>query len=63
MRCDFAIEVPGTAAMCRVKWPSLSSGRKLGAEERQRRQPTSVKARAPAIVVRGRATIPRSRRS
>ena len=39
MRCDSAIEVPGTAAMCRVKWPSFSSGRNSAPKNGSAAQP------------------------
>jgi hypothetical protein len=57
MRCDSAIEVPGTAAMCSVKWPSFSSGRKPAPKNGSEALPTRVKATAAAIVARGRAMI------
>ncbi len=57
MRWDSAIEVPGTAAICRVKWPSFSSGRKPAPKNGTAEQPTTVKTKAAASVVRGCATI------
>ncbi len=60
MRCASSTEVPGTAAMCSVKWPSLSSGRNSVPKNGSAAQPISVKATAAAMVVRGRATILRS---
>ena len=57
MRWDSAIDVPGTAAICSVKWPSFSSGRNPAPKNGTAEQPTSVKRNAAANVVRGCATI------
>ena len=57
MRCNSAIEVPGTAAMCRVKWPSFNSGRNPAPKKGKAAQPIRVNRKAAIRVVRGRAMI------
>ena len=63
MRSDSSIEVPGTAAMWRMKCPSFSSGRKSPPKNGSAAQPAIVNAAAAAIGVRGHPQAVRNRRS